>query len=328
MFKVLKNELYDGFACVTRDCPANCCDEDWVIRIDGEAYQKLCALGLEDMDAKITPEEPHTIIKKDHKCPFITEEGLCTIHAYYGEDHLSNTCRSYPRFVTEYQNVYTMTLGLSCPEVARLVLALDRPIGFVEEYYYEQKSEIGRRDIRVPSEDILERISVYLDGPCHMIDACRQLESVLGRAIEITEIPLYELMRAMRRWAETVREGSLLEALDGAAGLLSFEKLAEMIRSLEQEYPFLLINMFRSYLFERILYREKDSNIKYSHVLARAEIQMILFCCVLIVNGYGPGSGPEALIRSLYRTMRVIDHGENVIDEMLREIGLTWAEEG
>lgn len=64
MFKTLKNELYDIFQCTNKDCPANCCDEDWVIIIDNDAYQRIRALGQDDIDKKITKEEPHIIIKK------------------------------------------------------------------------------------------------------------------------------------------------------------------------------------------------------------------------------------------------------------------------
>ena len=53
MFKILKSELYDIFQCTTKECPANCCDEDWVIIIDEDAYQRIRALGSPDIDCKI-----------------------------------------------------------------------------------------------------------------------------------------------------------------------------------------------------------------------------------------------------------------------------------
>lgn len=72
------------------------------------------------LDSKITKEVPHRIIPQDGKCPFITSEGLCSIHGTYGENLLSNTCKSYPRFVSEYGDLYIETLGLSCPAYAFL----------------------------------------------------------------------------------------------------------------------------------------------------------------------------------------------------------------
>lgn len=320
MFKILKNELYDVFQCTTKDCPANCCDEDWIIIIDEEAYQRISALGSADIDSRITKEEPHIIIKKDHKCPFITPEGLCTIHAKYGPDYLSNTCKSYPRFVSGYGDVYTMTLGMSCPEVARLVMELDRPVKFVEEYHYEDPSEAGRRDIFLPSERILEKLFVFLDGSAGITDALTQMTQVVGSDLSLDVLPLPDLMESFRQAALTVSEESLLINLDEMKDLLTVNRLNSVRQTLETRFPFLPINIVRNYLFERIFYHEKDSSISYAHILAQSGLELILFIGVLTVNGFNSRTPDHDITEYLYRTMRVADHSESVLAGIMNQI--------
>jgi lysine-N-methylase len=55
-------------------------------------------------------------------CPFLNEERLCRIQAELGEEQLSITCATYPRILHRIDDEVEMTLSLSCPEAARLVL--------------------------------------------------------------------------------------------------------------------------------------------------------------------------------------------------------------
>lgn len=140
MFKIIKTEYYDEFRCLMDECKDNCCDEEWLITINDEVYEKYKLLGIDNLDDKITKEN-HSIIKKNGKCPFILENGLCYWHKEYGEDYLSNTCKSYPRFVSSYDDLYIQNIGLSCPASAKWVVNLDHKCKLIEKMYFENVNE-------------------------------------------------------------------------------------------------------------------------------------------------------------------------------------------
>lgn len=143
MLKIIRTEFFDDFKCWMDKCPDNCCDEHWNISIDDKTYQSYIAADFPDLDHKITSSDPHFLIKNHNKCPFIASNGLCTIHRDYGEEFLSNTCRSYPRFVSAYGDLYIENIGLSCPASADWIVHLDHKCQLIETIHYEKESEIG-----------------------------------------------------------------------------------------------------------------------------------------------------------------------------------------
>lgn len=120
-----------------------------------------------------------------------------------------------------------MTLGISCPEVARLVMDLDRPIQFVEDYHYEDPSEIGRRDIQLPSESILEKMFVFLDGSISISEAFIQMDFLTGNEDSFKNWSIPDIMTAFREKAISVRESSLLDNLDSEKNILTYDRLRE-----------------------------------------------------------------------------------------------------
>lgn len=60
-----------------------------------------------------------------NRCPNLNSDGLCSIHARLGPDHLGTICREYPRVSRETKTKRVNTASLSCPEIARLVISAD-----------------------------------------------------------------------------------------------------------------------------------------------------------------------------------------------------------
>ena len=48
-----------------------------------------------------------------------------------GPDMLCDTCRKYPRHIEEFEGLRELSLSLSCPEAARLLLSRQEPIAFI-----------------------------------------------------------------------------------------------------------------------------------------------------------------------------------------------------
>ena len=67
------------------------------------------------------------------RCAFLKEDNLCEMYQQLGEESLCFTCTNYPRHIEEFEDLREITLAISCPEVARIILEQKEPVEFVEE---------------------------------------------------------------------------------------------------------------------------------------------------------------------------------------------------
>lgn len=198
MIKIIKMEFCDAFKCLMDKCDDNCCKENWSISVDEETYKKYIDMGLPRIEEKIRTTNPHTIIKKSGECPFITNDGLCSIHKDYGEEFLSNTCKTYPRFVSEYKDLYIENMGLSCPAVSRWLVSLERKCKLIEQIYYESKDEKNKAYVESQEEIIMKMIVDCFyknDNIVDSIEACYHIfDKKCNLAIESEFRKTYSLL--------------------------------------------------------------------------------------------------------------------------------------
>lgn len=141
------------FACIGGICEDNCCI-GWDVDIDQDTFQKYQKVSDPQLKAlykeKIKPypyyfdpgvDYARVKLKKDKRCPFLTEEGLCITQSKLGESYLSNVCATYPRMTNEVDGILESTLTLSCPVAARLVLLSQ------EGLHWETNSALPKRKI-------------------------------------------------------------------------------------------------------------------------------------------------------------------------------------
>lgn len=139
-------DYYKDFKCSADKCPDTCC-AGWQIVIDRKTLQKYReypgAFGSR-LHNSIDWEES-SFKQYDKHCAFLNEENLCDICLEAGEDKLCKTCRRYPRHYEEFENLREISLSLSCPEAAKLILERDKKVtfqtverdnGLDEEYEY------------------------------------------------------------------------------------------------------------------------------------------------------------------------------------------------
>lgn len=117
---------YNEFTCIADKCPDNCCKK-WEIDIDEKTktlYSQLNnSLGEEIRSFYKTTDDGETCFSLvNDNCPFLNEKGLCRIHLSLGEDYTSEICRMHPRFVEEYDSYTEISLSLSCPVAAEIIL--------------------------------------------------------------------------------------------------------------------------------------------------------------------------------------------------------------
>lgn len=125
------------FHCLAGDCPDTCC-KDWEIILDQQTLARYRALPGEFGDAVraalTTDSDGDTMFRLEHgHCPLLREDGLCRVQLALGEEGLCNTCHEHPRFYEEYGNTKELTLSLSCPAAARLLLEHPEPITFLSQ---------------------------------------------------------------------------------------------------------------------------------------------------------------------------------------------------
>ena len=138
--RYIKPDYYDNFRCVAGECPDTCC-AGWQIMIDEESLEKYSeaegAFGRR-LVSSIDWQEG-CFYQYDRRCAFLNGENLCDLYTALGADALCNTCRNYPRHTEEYEGLRELSLSLSCPIAAQMILLQEKFPVFAE--YEDDKEE-------------------------------------------------------------------------------------------------------------------------------------------------------------------------------------------
>lgn len=133
-------DYYHEFVCTADKCEDTCC-AGWQIAIDRKS---LARYG--NVKGDFRKRLKHSICWKnatfrqseDKRCAFLNDRNLCDLYTALGKESLCTTCRRYPRHVEEFENVREITLSISCPEAAKILLSLEQPVKFLN---YERPGE-------------------------------------------------------------------------------------------------------------------------------------------------------------------------------------------
>ncbi len=134
-------DYYKNFKCIGGECKDNCCAAGWQITIDDESLEKY-----ETMEGEIGVRLRNSIDWEngmfeqfEHKCALLNENGLCDVYCDAGEDKMCILCQRYPRHYEEFENVREISLSVSCPEAAKIVLGNRGKVGFYTETDEEEE---------------------------------------------------------------------------------------------------------------------------------------------------------------------------------------------
>lgn len=121
-FNYLKN-----FKCIAQNCKHSCC-KGWQISIDKKSLSKYRRLNeLEGFfEGKIDQPNSRFIQDTQGRCAFLDQDGLCLLIKKYGDGALCSTCKTHPRFKSYFKGFCEIGAGLSCEEVARLIITSKR----------------------------------------------------------------------------------------------------------------------------------------------------------------------------------------------------------
>lgn len=250
--KYLKPHFYDKFICTAGDCPDTCC-AGWQIMIDEESLERY---GKEAGEfgrhlRNSIDWEKECFYQNNRRCAFLNEENLCDLYKALGPDALCDTCKSYPRHTEEYEGLRELSLSLSCPEAAKIILSCKEPVRFLEEET-DEEDDFEEFDFMMFSQledtrdvlfSILQNRSISLTL---RMEVCEQLaESYQICMEEQREFDIDNLLRECKRYQkEDHLQEFVLKCLAGkgvnAASLHQWERQKEelqILRHLERLRP-------------------------------------------------------------------------------------------
>ena len=127
--KTVAPDYYPLFKCSAGSCRHTCC-QGWEIDIDSESLSRFEK--VPDIAAKIEyGDTAHFRLMPGDRCPFLQEDGLCSMIIRYGEDMLCGICTDHPRFRNYFSDRVELGLGLVCEEAAKLILSRDKAMELI-----------------------------------------------------------------------------------------------------------------------------------------------------------------------------------------------------
>lgn len=124
---------YSRFQCAAGQCPDTCC-AGWQIAIDEESlkrYKRWKGPFGNRLYNEIDWKEK-VFRQYEGRCAFLNEGNLCDIYLESGSKLFCRTCRTYPRHIEEFEGLKEISLSLSCPVAAELILGLLEPVRFLK----------------------------------------------------------------------------------------------------------------------------------------------------------------------------------------------------
>lgn len=219
----LRPDYYEKFKCIAGNCPATCC-AGWQIVVDEESLGRY---EQEDSDygrrLRDNIDWAEGVFKQDaHKrCAFLNKDNLCDMYKHLGEKSLCTTCTNYPRHIEEFENIREVTLSISCPEVARIILALKEPVVFVEEEVDSDEEEF---------EDFDPFFFSYLE------DARKILIDILQNRSLSVETRAFLVQHMTEELQECIETSQLFDLVDIFEKYEDEDFLTNAVKSIEKEW--------------------------------------------------------------------------------------------
>lgn len=156
-YNIIEPRYFSEFKCAGSACLQNCCDSWGRVMWTNEEYERLVSREMsEELRGKISAafvgeQNAWNINLANSACPFLSENGLCSLQLTFGEEILSATCAVYPRASVYNNAVLTRGCYSSCPEVMKIL------------FQAEQSCEIYPRTVQVRGNEVIFK-SVSCEG--------------------------------------------------------------------------------------------------------------------------------------------------------------------
>lgn len=117
-------DYYREFRCLAEACQDTCC-AGWEIVVDKKSLRKYRSVKgsfRKRMVRSVNWLRGTFRQSKNGRCTFLNDDNLCDLYTALGRNSLCRTCRRYPRHIEEFEGVREISLSISCPEAARILL--------------------------------------------------------------------------------------------------------------------------------------------------------------------------------------------------------------
>ena len=218
----IRPNYYNKFKCTADKCEATCC-AGWQIVIDDDSlehYEKEQSAYGDVLRERIDWEEG--VFKQDSckRCVFLNPDNLCDMYRHLGEESLCMTCTNYPRHIEEFENIREITLAISCPEVAHIILNQKAPVTFLEEEVESEEEEF---------EDFDPFFFSYLE------DARKILLKLLQNRAWSVSVRFALVKRFAEEMQEIIENADLFELVDVFEKYEDASYLANAVQAIEKE---------------------------------------------------------------------------------------------
>lgn len=240
-------DYYKEFECIADKCEDTCC-AGWQIVIDKKTLKKYRKIrgGFRKQILKNVDWFQGTFKQdKDKRCAFLNEKNLCNLYLSQGEEGFCKTCREYPRHTEEFEGVREVTLSISCPEVARILMNRMKPVMFLS---YEKEGEEEFEDFDPFFYSILE------DARKEMISILQNRDLIIADRILLILGMAHDMQGRMNRQEMFDCSDVICKYTTGKA--LDFVKNYRQKSNRKQTEPEFAHTMFR-HLYELELLREE-----------------------------------------------------------------------
>lgn len=202
--RYVKPHYYDRFQCIAGECPDTCC-AGWQIMIDEgtlQAYEKIAehteADGFGSRLLCSVDWSEGCFRQKKGRCAFLNDRNLCDLYRALGEEMLCETCTRYPRHIEEFEGLRELSLSLSCPVAAQMILDCEETVTF-EAWEDEEEEEFEEFDFFLFTK---------------LEDAREVMLEILQNRSEDVRKRMAKVWKIAREFQECVDNGNLFEVDD------------------------------------------------------------------------------------------------------------------
>ncbi len=234
----VRPNYYEKFKCVADRCEATCC-AGWQIVIDEGTLERFkFEQGEYGEDLRKRIDWKEGVFQQDcrKRCAFLKDNNLCEMYERLGEESLCFTCANYPRHIEEFENLREVTLTVSCPEVARLLLEQKEPVSFTEEEIDEDEEEF---------EDFDPFFFSYLEDARTIMLAILQNRSL---SVPVRAALVKKMAEEMQ---DIIEVSDLFDLADVFDAYEEEDSLAKAIRNTEQELKAFYENRKESFQYSK-----------------------------------------------------------------------------
>ncbi len=204
-------------------------------------YQKMQGSLGESIRAGLDVEQSCFKQKANGDCHFLREDGLCQIFwTSQKEEDWCDTCRSYPRHIEEFEEVREISLGMSCPEAARIIFEEKETLSFLmeedEEYEEYEEFDYLLYSKLLDSRELLLRILQERTRPLR--ERLLSAEK-LGRALQdaIDENRIFEMDDILKKAEREIAEAEGKKEAEKIISQDFADKKREAEASTEEDMP-------------------------------------------------------------------------------------------